>query len=181
MRAKISRRVFIGSRFYIRRGAGGIGDMLREMGNALVIPRRTAEALLRAVDWLTEQEVDFQVTGDVAARFYGAQVKVREIELTVTASTLGRLGEGVAWQRDERWERLTLARDGVRLVASAGRCYEARRGRWIAVRADLRHNTWIDFAGRHIPFETRGPLMRRYERLGEDEPVRQMLAGSHCS
>jgi hypothetical protein len=160
--------------------------MLVEMGNGgkvktAVIPRRTAEALLRAVDWLTELEVDFQVTGDTAARFYGAKLKVREIELTVTASTLERLGAGVEWQRDERWERLTLERDGVRLVASAARCWEARQGRWTAVRADLRHNTWIDFQGRHIPFETRGPLMRRYERLGEDEPVRQMLAGSHCS
>jgi len=160
--------------------------MLIGMGNgalvkAAVLPRRTAEALLRAVDWLTECEVDFQVTGDTAARFYGAKLPIREIELTVAASVIERLGDGVEWQQDERWERLTLCRHGVRLVASSARCFEARRRKWISVRADLRHNTWIDFKGRHIPFETRGPLMRRYERLGEDEPVRQMLAGSHCS
>lgn len=151
------------------------------MGTEAVIPRRAAQALLRAVDWLTESEVDFQVTGDVAARFYGAKMAIREIELTVAASAIERFGEGVEWQQDERWERLTLLRHGVRLVASSARCFEARRGRWISVRADLRHNTWIDFRGRHIPFETRGLLMRRYERLGEDEPLRQMLAGSHCS
>jgi len=155
----------------------GDGGMVK----AAVLPRRAAQALLRAVDWLTESEVDFQVTGDAAARFYGAKLAIREIELTVAASVIERLGEGVEWQQDERWERLTLLRHGVRLVASSARCFEARRGRWSSVRADLRHNTWIDFQGRHIPFETRGPLMRRYERLGEDEPVRQMLAGSHCS
>jgi hypothetical protein len=158
-----------------------ISDMLLVMGYVAVIPRRAALALTRAMDWLNEREVVFQVTGDAAARFYGAKLPIRELEVTVAGSAIGRWAEGVEWQRDEVWERLTMRLPGVTLVSSAARCFEVRRGKWVSVRANLVQSTWFEWRGIALPVEPRGPLMRRYERLGEDEPVRQILTGSHMS
>ncbi len=151
------------------------------MGYVAVIPRRAALALTQAMDWLNEREVVFQLTGDAAARFYGAKFAIRELELTVAGSSIERWGAGVEWQRDQVWERMTMRLPGVKLVSSAARCFEVRRGRWVSVRANLVQSTWFEWRGIALPVEPRGPLMRRYERLGEDEPVRQILTGSHMS
>lgn len=158
-----------------------ISDILQRMGYVAVIPRRAALALTSAMDWLNEREVVFQLTGDAAARFYGAKLAIRELELTVAGSAIERWGQGVGWQRDAAWERLTMRLPGVTLVSGAARCFEVRRGRWVSVRANLVQSTWFEWRGIALPVEPRGLLLRRYERLGEDEPVRQILTGSHMS
>jgi hypothetical protein len=137
--------------------------------------------MAKAIDWLNEREIPFQITGDAAARFYGARLAIRLVEFTVAQSAIERFAGQAVAQRDERWERLTFRLPGVLLVSSAAKCFEQRRQRWIPVRANLVQSTWFDWQGRPIPLEPRGLLMRRYERLGEDETIRQILAGSHVS
>lgn len=154
------------------------------MRHAVAVPRRAVPALVQVVDLLNSLDVPFQITGVLAGRFYGAKRTLDEIELTISASSIAlvarHLETSPECQKDEQWERPVLNIDAagvpVRLVGSASRCFDQRRRCWVGVRANLVHSTWIEWGGRQLPVEPRGPLMRMLERCGRDQEVREILS-----
>jgi hypothetical protein len=122
-----------------------------------------ATTLLWIVGVLRGAHIPFQITGGLAARFYGATRPIADIDVDVPGSALPLLGQvlashvvfGPQTYRDEYWDLdlLTVAHNGVTIDIGASDCriFSAATRSWTSFAAEIDSAISFDLLGVRVP------------------------------
>jgi hypothetical protein len=140
-----------------------------------------AAALLWIVGVLRNRHIQFQLTGGLAARLYGARRPLVDIDIDVLEEDLPGLGGllassvvfGPARLRDGEWdvELLTVSHRGISIDLGGtrtGSIFDRAQRRWVPVQADLSTAVPFDVLGVEIPVVCKQDLIAYKRRLDRD-------------
>lgn len=130
---------------------------------------------------LRDAHITFRVIGGVAARFYGADRPLADIDIDVPEEDLPGLGErlapfvvfGPGRFRDQHWdlELLTVAHNGVTIDlggAHRARIFLAPAQSWVPASADLQSAIPFEALGMPVPVVDRSALVAYKKFLDRD-------------
>lgn len=143
--------------------------------------QNAANALLWIVGVLRDERMPFQVTGGLAARFYGASRPLADIDIDVLEQDLPTLGKRLAGYvvcgptrlRDDEWdvELLTVSYDGIIIDlggAHATKIFSRAEQCWVPVYADLTTAVPFEVLGTEIPVVSKEDLVAYKRCLDRD-------------
>lgn len=155
----------------------------------LKIDEPHATALMWIVRVLQDRKIPFQITGGLAARFYGANRPLADIDLDVPERSLERLGRdlaphlvfGPAPFRDPHWELdlMTVAYNGVPIDlggAERAKLFSVMQQAWLPAPADLGSAVVFEVLGGRVPVVDRDALVAYKTTLGRDVDLLDIAA-----
>ena len=134
------------------------------------------------IDILEKHNIDFVVTGGLAAKSYGSPRPLNDIDIDIHDNDFGRIlndvkpyiTSGPAHYQDERWDLqlMTLNHEGQDIDISGGdtlKICDAATGQWQENQTDFIHVEQRNIFGREVPVISRQDLVS----------YKTMLQGNH--
>lgn len=153
--------------------------------------KNTEKAFLWITTILEEKKINYRITGGFAARVYGVQRELADIDIEVADANIFLLAEevkphtvfGPARYKDEKWD-LTLMRllyegQDIDIAGADGSFFNDSTGKWEHWTVNPEDKTMMSVFGKIIPVESKKSLIAYKTKLGREvdqEDVRQLIA-----
>lgn len=154
--------------------------MMQNIGKKIVV-RNTEAAFRWIVGLLTKHNIPFQIAGGFAARAYGAERELYDIDFDIPEADVEKilpeikpyLVYGPTQYKDDHWNLLllTLSYEGQRIDISSAhdaKKFDAAAQAWVSARVDLDTFQMMEVYGIMVPLIPKATLIEYKKKLGRD-------------
>lgn len=153
--------------------------------------KNTDKAFHWIVDILEQRQIAYKISGGLAARVYGAQRELADIDIELADADVAKMAEevkpfiifGPTRYKDENWdlELMTLEYEGqeIDIAGIEAKIFDQRTKSWVTCPGDLTTIEMREAFGRQVPVESLQSLISYKSMLGREvdlEDIRQLQA-----
>lgn len=154
--------------------------------------RKTREAFIWITTILKENNLEFRISGGLAARVYGVKRKLADIDVEVYEKDISTIYKkvkdfvifGPKRYKDENWDLMlmTLEYEGqeIDIAAVESKIFSQKTKRWIKKPGSILDSNLIKFFNINVPIEKKEALINYKEMLSREvdiEDVKQLKKG----
>jgi hypothetical protein len=145
------------------------------------ISESSHRALIFMIDLFARLQIPYQITGGLAARFYGCSRPLADIDFDVPEERFGEIASllndhirfGPERFRDASWDLLLMTLDYHGQLVDIGGAYDTHffdraRSEWRPVRANFSTVSYFEYDGRRVPIVNREELVAYKLGLGRE-------------
>lgn len=151
--------------------------------------KNTEKAFLWITGLLEEHSIQYKISGGFAARIYGVQRDLADIDIEISKQDILKISElakdniiyGPSRFKDDHWdlELMTLCYDGqdIDISENEAKIFNKQSGAWEVIHSDLAKFELLEIYNKKVPIEEKNSLINYKNKLSREvdlEDIRQL-------